>query len=101
MAKFSCQQFVVLGFNPNDYTDQSFGFVASDGVIDNHGREVLRFIHDYESHELIRVLPYSFKPIKNARLLRKGSLFDGTPVFLVALSPTAIYECGGQRFRVQ
>jgi hypothetical protein len=99
MAKFECESFVILNFNPNDHSDLgSIGRVMYCGR-DFLGRSVYRFCHNYDNGVWIELYPWQFHALKNVYVIETGILEDDTPVHLVALKDPAVFQWQGQLFR--
>jgi hypothetical protein len=98
MKNFECDKFIILGFNPNDL-ERCQGRVEFKGY-KSDGCKLYQFIHDPDSPEFIRAYPYSFIPMENARIIDEGFWGD-TLAFIVAITPPALFECGGQLFRCE
>jgi hypothetical protein len=95
MKNFECDEFIILDYNPND-REHCQGHVEFKGY-DKDGRKQYQFTYDADSTEYIRAYPYSFQPFQNARIIVDG-FFGDTHAFIVAITPPALFECGGQLF---
>jgi hypothetical protein len=90
---FDCQHFIVEGL---------LLFRISRGHLEfkkyHLGQSVYQFLPDDTSNEYITVVPARCRPIQGITIVESSVIYDGTPVYLVSITPPAVYKTTGGIF---
>jgi hypothetical protein len=87
---FNCQHFVVYDLLPYGIQRGHLEFKKY-----HLGQAVYQFCRDEQSAEYITIVPGRCRPIQGVTIVESSILYDGTPVYLVSITPPAVYKTAG------